>query len=295
MRTFYDYALPNRKTGCAQYNAIAIDGELIALYGDQRLIAYPEGADLGTPIQDKLNTINGSLVRTARLHWFTYQSRDFILLSVPKTSGSSDNDYTYIFNRDAGRYGEGEQGFASLSFAALRSSGRRWHEWNVGFTAFGTVHNSTTGALELWAGDSAGNVWQLLGASFQDGGDNFAPTFTTSLIRPFGSEVKSRLQYLSLFVSDGSQIPTGKVFIEEQSNAGATDGSVIPMNFRVAEYDKQSAQGRELIWTPDETDRVTATCFQLQLTFPSIAGDYYFDRLVAVFDPDQDSAVPARA
>lgn len=269
----FAYALPTRKTGSRQYNATAVEGDLLSFYSDKRLFSYPSTDDYGLPIQDKFDAISSTLLANARIHWFSFQSRNFIVLSVPKASGSAGNDYTYVFDRDR----------------------ERWYEWNLGFTAFGTVHDPASGTLALWAGDAAGNVYQLLGAGFQDGGANFQPTLTTSLIRPFGSEVKGRLQYLKVYVSDGGSIPTGKMLIEEQTNTAATDGTAVTINFRVADNTSQSAQGRELVWTPTVSDRNVANCFQFQVTLPALAGDYYIDRIVAVFDPDQDGEVPARA
>jgi hypothetical protein len=243
-------------------------------YADKQVIDFTTGDDLGIPIQDKLDTVNDSLVRTSRIFRFTHKSRDYILLSVPKTSGSTDNDYTYVLNRKLGV----------------------WYEWNTGFTAFARVHNSSTGAIELWAGDSTGNVYQLLGSSFQDGAGNFAPTFTTSLIRPFGSEVKARLQYVKAFVSDGSNVPSLTLFIDEQTNPAAPDGSAVTVaSMLVAPQELQSAQGRELLWVPSESVRKVAGAFQLKFTMPTIAGDYYFDRIVAVFQPEQAGDTAARA
>jgi len=270
-RTFYAYRLPHRGTGSFQYNATAIEGALTAIYADKRVIEYPNGTDYGAPIQDKLTAMRASLLSGARMHWFANESRSLLFISGPKTGASSGNDVTYVFDRDL----------------------QKWYEWNVGFTAFATVHNDSTSALELWAGDGSGNVFQIVGSTFTDNGSNFQPTLTTSYIRPFGTEGSGRLQYLKAFVSDGANLPTGFVLIEEQSNTGATDGSAIPITFTLAPHHSQSAQGREVWFVPPASFRAFANTFQFILTLPSIAGDYYFDRLVAVFDPDQDT--PAKA
>lgn len=273
VRTFYPYGLPGKKEGSAQGNAAVAGTSLVTWFTDKQLIDYGSDEDLGIPIQDKLDTIADSLVRTVRVFRFTHKSRDYLFVSVPKTGGSTDNDYTYVLNRKLGV----------------------WYEWNLGFTAFARVHNSSTGAVELWAGDSTGNVYQLLGSAVQDSAGNFAPTFTTSLIRPFGPEVEARLLFVKAWVSDGTNLPSMKLFINENTNTGATDGTVTTATLLVATQEFQSAQGRLIMWTPSTTVRNVSDVFQFLLTMPSLNADYYFDRITYVFQAEQAPDTPARA
>jgi len=260
--TFRVFRLKTRYSGGFLYSAASVDGTLVEFYRDKRLMVFPGGDDVGIAIQDKLNTVRDSLLSKVRLHWFAAKNRNLLLLSVPSTGASTANDYTYVFDLDKG-------GVAS--------------EWNAGFSAFATVHDATTGELQLWGGDSTGAIYRLLGGSNQDAGANFVPVVKTSILRPLAEEAWGDLSYIELYVHDATNPWTGRIFIHEQTSTGATDGTVSAFTFRVAPYKSQSAQGKKLVWTPSHTLRTRTDALQSEITFPNENAANWIEKLVFGF------------
>lgn len=260
--TFRVFRLKTRYSGGFLYSAASVDGGLVEFYRDKRLLSFPGGDDIGIAIQDKLNLVRDSLLSKVRLHWFAAKNRNLLLLSVPSTGASTTNDYTYVFDLD-------KEGVAA--------------EWNAGYSCFATVHDATTGELQLWAGDSTGAAYRLLGGATQDAGANFQPIVKTSILRPFGEEAWSELSYVELYVNDASGTWSGRIYIHEQASAGATDGTVSAFNFRVAPYKSQSAQGKKLTWEPTHTLRMRSEAIQLEVTFPSQNAALWIEQIVLGF------------
>jgi len=260
--TYHPFRLRTRKSGGFMYAATDLDGDLVEFYRDKRLMTFPSGADVGRAIQDKLSTVRESLLRKVRLHFFSGKNRNFLLLSVPSTASSTANDATYVFDLD---------------------KGGNAYEWSGGFSAFATVHDATTEEVQLWAGDSQGAVYRLLGTSNQDAGANFAPTIKTNIIRPLESESWSRVAYVELYVNDASSTWTGRIFIHEQTNTGATDGTVQALTFRAAATKSQSAQGKKLVATFTMSKRTRSEAFQLEVTYPSQNAPLWIEKIVIGF------------
>jgi len=244
-------------------SAVSYRSTLVEFYRDKRLVTYPGDEDVGVAIQDKLSTVRDALLSKVRLHWFSAKTRNFLLLSVPSTGASTVNDYTYAFDLDKG-------GLAS--------------EWNAGFSAFATVHDPTTGEIQLWAGDAAGAVYRLFGGGFQDAGANFQPVIKTAIIRPLESEAWGDVAFLELYVNTASSGSwTGRLFIHEQTNAGATDGTVTAITYRAAPAKSQSAQGRKLVATFSHSIRTWSEAFQIETTFPSANAALWIEKMVIGF------------
>lgn len=271
--SFSPYRLATRQSGSYLGAATSVDGQLVSYYADNRLMVMRD--DVAQKIQDRLNLVKPSLVANVRLHWFCANQRNYALLSIPKGSASTANDYTYVFDLDL--------------------AGGPIYEWNFGISALATVHDAATLALQLFGGDSTGAVYRLLSGNHQDAGANFAPTLRTALFR--GDEFRDDVKYVKLFVTDaqlnGGGNPnkltgwTGTLYINEQTNAGATDGTATPMVFRQMDYRYQSAQGRELVWTPTTSIRTKTKVFQLDLTFPSANADLAIEQIIIGSDIEQ--------
>lgn len=259
---FNVFGMRTRKSGGFLYSAVDVDGTLVEFYRDKRLMAFPGGTDVGIAIQDKLNAVRKSLLSKVRLHWFAEGSRNLLLLSVPSAAGSTVNDYTYVFDLDKG-------GLAA--------------EWNAGFSAFATVHDRTTDELQLWAGDAAGAVYRLFSGSFQDAGSNFAPLLKTCILRPLESEAWSDIGSVEIYVNDATGSWTGRLFIHEQTNTGATDGTVTPLTFTAAPYKSQSAQGKRLVATFTHSKRTVSEALQIEITFPSQNLALWIEKIVLRF------------
>lgn len=267
--TFSPYRLRTRKSGSYMYAAADVDGQLVEYYADNRLMVMRN--DIAQKIQDKLNAVKPALIANVRLHWFAANSRNYLLLSIPKNSSSTANDYTYVFDLDL--------------------DGGPIYEWNFGISAFATVHDTTTLALQLFGGDPSGAVYRLFSGSNQDAGANFAPTLRTALFR--GDELRGELKYVKLFVSDAqvTSAPTtawtGVLYINEQTNSAATNGEATAMTFRQMDYRSQSAQGRELIWTPTVSLRTKSKVFQLDITFPNVNAALAIEQIIIGSDTEQ--------
>lgn len=277
--TFNPYGLQTRKSGSFLGAATSVDGLLCSYYADNRLMVMRD--DIARKIQDKLNLVKPSLIERVRLHWYAANSRNYLLLSIPKGSASTANDYTYVFDLDL--------------------EGGPIYEWNFGISAFATVHDATTQALQLFAGDPAGAVYRLFAGSHQDAAANFAPTLRTAKFR--GDELRNNVKYVKLFVNDaqltGPEIDerlslwTGRMYINEQDSAGATNGETFAMAFRRLSYRWQSAQGRELIWTPTTSLRTKTKVFEFDVTYPSADADLAIDQIVVGADNYQTVAAQA--
>lgn len=82
--TMFAYPLGTREGGSYHLGALGTRNNLIEFVGDKRLVGI-DGTDFGLPIQDKLDTINESVIASVRLHRFSWMSRNFMMLSVPVT------------------------------------------------------------------------------------------------------------------------------------------------------------------------------------------------------------------
>jgi hypothetical protein len=260
--TFRVKRMRTRRSGSFLYSATEVDGDLVSFYRDRRLLAYPGGVDLGIAIQDKLNLVRKSLMSNVRLHWYASDARNFLLLSVPSGPASTANDYTYVFDLDKG-------GVA--------------YEWNAGFSAFGTVHDASTAALELWGGSPDGAAYRLLNGSTQDAGSNFQPVLKTSIIRPFEPDAWGDLAFWEIYASDVSGTWTGRVYIHEQTSSGATDGTAHAVTFRAPSGRGQTAQGKKLVYTPTASLRTQSNAFQFEVTFPSQNAALHIEKMVLGF------------
>lgn len=255
-----DMAVPKmatRDAGSYQYGAIDLGrGQLLSLYDDHRLVAYPGDDDYGFPIQGLLNAVELASIPSARLHRFSGDAGAFILLSVAKSSESVTNDVTYVLDLNT----------------------EAWYQWGVGFTAFATAHDPASGALELWASNAAGKTFHLLQAGvWQDEGVDFAPKFTTVARRPFGELAFGEIVQMTLFVSNASFDWSGEVLVNETAS-----GSGLDVTFTASEFDTQSAQGRELQWTPTQEDRTRGKSYALTVTMPSGNSDFYVEKAILV-------------
>jgi hypothetical protein len=267
-RTYNLYRIPTRESGGRQGRAAVVDGRMVQMLDDQRIWYYGELGDIGTAIQDKLDTIPATQLARARVFWFSYRSRSYLFIATAK-AGAIDNDVTYVFDADK----------------------REWYEWNFGLTALGAVHDSTTNALELWAGDTTGAVYSLLvEGTWQDAGANFQPRFRTQVIRPLGSDGRVRLSYVRMIVSDAAVAWTGKYAVEEADIA--TLGQAI--TFDASDHRYQGAAGREIRFTPTVSHRSTATAWEFEVTFPATNGDLWISLFEAVFEPDLDEMQKAQ-
>lgn len=267
--TFSPYRLQTRKSGSYLGAGADVDGQLVEYYADNRLMVMRQ--DIAQRIQDRLNLVNPLYIAKVRLHWFAANSRNYLLLSVPSTLSSTVNDYTYVFDLDLG--------------------GGPIYEWNFGISAFATVHDATTGALQLMIGDPAGAAYRLFSGVHQDAGANFAPTLLTGLMR--GDELREDIKYIKIFVND-TQVTsglltgwTGVLYINEQTNSGATNGEAMALTFRQMDYRFQSAQGRELIATFTTSLRTSSKVFQIAITFPNVNADLWIEKIIVGTDRDQ--------
>ena len=252
------YLLPTRESGGFQYGAVGVAGEMVQFYRDKRLLVNGQDdadSDLGREIQDKLDSVKDSIITKARLFRFAAKNMNYLMLSVPKNSSSTANDYTYIFDLDR----------------------RALYEWNFGITAAATIHDN--GALKLWIGDAAGAVYELLPAAiYTDSGANYQPTFKTCVIKPFGDDAAAIWRYCKVYVSNAALAYSLTYYVNEES-AGTTVSLV------AADHRLQSANGKEFIFTP--SGHVSAQTFQFEMTFAADAGDVQIESTVFGFDPDQ--------
>lgn len=267
--TFNPYKLQTRRSGSYLGAAADVDGQLVEFYADNRLMVMRQ--DVARRIQDRLSLVKPSLISKVRLHWFAANNTNYLLLSVPKGSSSTANDYTYVFDLDL--------------------EGGPIYEWNFGVSAFATVHDPTTLQLQLFAGDASGAAYRLLSGNNQDAGANFTPTLMTSILR--GEEDKMAFKYVKIWVNDprvtsgDNTAWTGTLFINEQSDPNVTNGEATPLTFRQMDYRHQSAQGRELIADLAMSERFKSKAFQIAITFPTFNGPLWIEGIVIASDIDQ--------
>jgi hypothetical protein len=260
--TIQVFKLSTRGTGSFLYSAADVAGDLVVFYRDKRLVRASDSADLGLAIQDKLSAVRDLYMNKVRLCWFSAKNRNFLLLSVPSSGASTANDYTYVWDLDKG-------GLV--------------YEWNAGFSAFATVHDATTGEVQLWAGDSTGAAYHLLSGNNQDAGANFQPVLRTSIIRPIEYDSWSSLVSVEVYVNDASGTWTGRLYIHEQASTGATDGTVSAFTLKPATWRGQASQGKKLIWEPSHSIRTESEALQLELTFPSQNAVLWVEKIVLRF------------
>lgn len=263
--TFALYRLPTRDSGSYIGSATSVGSDLVEFYADKRLTAGTQ--DLARVIQDRLTLVKDSLISKVRLHWFSARNYNLLLLSIPSGSGSTANDYTYVIDLDRP---DDRGGYAV-------------YEWNFGISAMATVHNSTTKALELFIGNAAGAIFRLFSDTYQDSGSNYTPTLTTTLMR-FPERV-GRIKFINLYVNDATVTWTGRLYINEQTNTAATDGTVTALTFRAPDYRTQSAQGRKLTVDFTESNRAEAEVFQIEITYPTTATVLAIEKIVIGYDP----------
>lgn len=263
--TFSLYRLPTSESGSYLGSAASVRRNLVEFYADKRLLSGDN--DLARNIQDKLTDVKDSLVSKARLHHFSARSYNLLMLSVPKNSSSTANDYTYVFDLDRP---DGKGGFAT-------------YEWNFGVSAFATAHNATTRALELLIGDATGATYKLFTGAYQDALANYTPQLLTSLMRL--PEKNAKIKYINAYLSDDSATLSGRLYWNEQTNSAATDGTVVPLTFFAPDYRTQSAQGRKFTTGPfTESLRSRGEVFQIELTFPTTSSFLAIEKIVIGFD-----------
>ena len=262
VRTLALVKLPTRTTETFQYGAIATEGRLVSFDVDLRL-RDSEGNDFGGDIQDKLDGVRASLVSGARLHRFTSKSDDYVLLSVPKASGSTTNDVTYVLDLDS----------------HAEDPRPRWYEWTVGFTALCTAKNPTTLERELWASNSLGETFLLLqAATWQDKGVDFTPSLKTSILWPQGEFADTDFQEIQAFTSNAALSWAGEFLIKGQS-----DGSGQAFTLAVPRH-HEKAMPQKVDWKPTLTPRTKAQAFQITITFPTSNADLYLEQIALLFE-----------
>lgn len=257
------FPLRRRPSGCFLGGAAVVDGRLVELYRDRRLLDTSVG-DLAAPIQNRFNDIPVALTTYCRMHWFALNQRDYLLVSIPGVNNSSDVDRVMVFDYSL----------------------QKWSEFTLspGITAFATVKDSN-GSLELWVGDTGGSVWRISDSDvWTDAGSNYTGSLKTCVLR-FGRRV--RLVSVQAFVNDGALTPWAlKIWLDEQTSEGspaAAEKSYKATTLNVARHQSQSAQGRELEFVPIQTDRVVAEAFQFGIVTPTTNGDIYLDRVRFLF------------
>lgn len=266
--TFALYRLPTRDSGSYLGAGTSVGADLVEFYADKRLMAGSN--DLARVIQDRLTLVTDGLVHKARLHWFSARNYNLLILSVPTgTTLMNENDYTYVFDLDRP---DPRGGFAV-------------YEWNFGISAMATVHNSSSQALELFIGDAAGAIYRLFSAAYQDAGVSYAPVLRTSLLR-FPERV-GRIKFINMYLDAlGAALTwTGKLYINEQTNPSATDGTATSLTFRVPDYRTQSAQGKKHTVDFTESQRTEAEVYQIEITCPTTAAFFAIEKIVIGYDP----------
>lgn len=248
------FRLPNSRSGGFQLGTIDMDGAIVQMFRDKHL--FVDGNDIGLDIQDKLDAITASAIATSRLHAHAYESFRYLFVTIPK--GASTPNYSLVIDRDRQRY----------------------IEWTLGFTAFKTMH-AATGDLELWAGDAAGNVFKLMQAGvFQDAGGNFQPFFTTNPIRTVNRRIYRRVHlFVGPLASNPAALAWQLTYRRDEDPVGTT------VNFGLATTGRESANGLELVYTFEQP--VICNTFVAKVTFPSSALDLYVERMVIVYDDEQ--------
>lgn len=251
------YKIASRTSGGFQFGAVNVDGRLVELYRDRRLIDSESG-DIGFGIQDKLKTITAAHVTKSRLFRFAYDDTDAFFVSAP-FSASTTNNRTLMFDLDLGRI----------------------NDWSFGCSAATTVHNA--GALELWVGDSVGHIYALQrDAIFQDAGVNYTPTFTTNTL-DFGERPRMLAQ-AEIFVGPTGVTAAGwllRLFIDEEPVG-------VEYEFYVNPEPNQNAQGLQLIYRFEKPIR--AHRIKAKVTYPTTATDEYIEQFTLGLDEEASTA-----
>lgn len=251
-----------------QGGSVSISGNLVELQKDKRLFDYGSGTDLGRDIQDKLNACNPlTFTQKARVFWFSYKNKDYLLVSVPKTGASAVNDGTFVYDRDLDC----------------------WYEWSVGFSAFALTHNTTTGDLELWAGTPAGNVFNLLTDTWLDVAAHIIPTFTTSILRPYGEDGRALVQWIQIFTSEAGTF-TGSLFLDEEPNLTDPDARGTTFLLTAAETRLRTAKNKTILWKPSRPYYCNA--LQVALTMPDTTTEIVIEKLIVAVSNAAEVAAP---
>jgi hypothetical protein len=257
-----------RKAEGFQGGSISVDGDLVSLQKDKRFFDYASGKDLGRDIQDKLNACNPlTLTAKARAFWFSYKSKDYILVSVPKTGASSVNDGTFVYDRDLDC----------------------WYEWSIGFSAFALTHNATTGDLELWAGTPAGDVFNLLTDTWLDGAAHIIPQLSTSWLRPFGENGRANIQWIEIFTTEAGAF-SGSLFLDEEPNLTDPDARGTTFTFTAAETRLRTAKSKHLIWKPARNYAFNAA--RVAIVCPDTTTDLQIEKMIIVTKNVSEVAAP---
>lgn len=258
--------LRRRDSGCFLGGGAIVDGRLVELFRDRRLFDAQLG-DIAQPIQNRLNDIPAALTTSCRMHWFSLGQRDYLLASIPGSTGSADVDTLMIYDYSA------EQWIEAM-FAGGVS----------GITAFATVKDAN-GSLELWVGDRLGGVYRISDSTvWRDNGSDYQPQLKTSIMR-FG--VRVRLSHVQAFVNDPAQLWTLKMYLDENT---AEDGPATnekrfkAVALAAARHTEQSAQGREMTFKPTSSDRVSAEAFQFALLLPLGNALFEVEKIIFTFN-----------
>lgn len=248
--------IETRKTEGFQGGSTVVNGSLVELHRDKRLIDYGQGKDLGREIQDRLLACSAAAFTKSRIAWHSYGDRDLLFVSVPKAGGSASNDGTFIYDYD-------------LEERA---------EWSVGFSSFVTIHNTSSGELELWAGTPAGDVFRLMDPSvFTDAGANIVPQFKSATWRPFGENGRGELQWIQIFTSEGGAF-VGKIYLDEEPNLTDPDARGVTLAFTLNSTETQTAKGKKRTWKPAKPYNFNA--LNLEILFPSTAANIQIEKII---------------
>lgn len=266
VRDFLALDLPGaRNVGSYGLQAINARSSLTMLCADKRLIDFsaddfPEG-DIGRKIQNKLDLVPDAYIEKARLVWFSYAKRNVLLLSVPGTKFSTQNDKTYVFDRDS----------------------RQWAEWSVGFSAFARVYDATTGKLELWAANAATRkVHKLFQENvFTDDGANFTPRMKSPWMRPFGYGKAALWKWFKAYVGQPAEAWKVKTFVDG-------DAAGEQFDLVVTGFQRQSAGGNELESCPPTDRKKRGEMHQIELIWPTTGTALWVDKIRSIWTLDQD-------
>lgn len=144
------------------------------------------------------------------------------------------------------------------------------------------MHNTATNALELWLGDTNGNVFRAIQpAVFTDAGANYTPFVQTAPVRYYTRKI---LRRVVLFVGPaGAAAQTWQLTYKvDQDPVGRT------VTFLPSTTGRQSAQGNELIYELEQ--QAVGNTFDFKVTFPTTAGDLYIEKMLVFLDDEQEDA-----
>jgi hypothetical protein len=257
------HRIGTRQSGGFMFGAIDVGGELVQLYADKRIMHGD--TDIGEPVQDKFNSLLAQYLTGTRLIRFSYENSSYLLISATKTGAV--NNYTLVFNYDRGAF----------------------YEWRVGFTAFAAVHNTTTNALELWAGTSTGKVYKLLqdGVFVDDAATQYQPSFRTAPIRFATRKLTRRVH----------------IFVNGAGGAAAIAALTWQLNYRLDKDVTNSGAGATVRFLSPTTGRqsedgelvyefghqpTTWNVSDYRVIYPATNGDLYVEKMLIVIDDEQE-------